>query len=383
MKRKFINNLLVIGCIAALMMTGCTKNNQTDTSTNNTVTDVANTEGTEVTDLEDDEVKESDDDKEAETETSEEPSNADEDTNTDNNESEDDSVKSEEDNNTDNEEVSTPDSDAEEKEEESQGGSTSNSNSSGGNSNTGNGGNNSSSGNGNNGNTGSNSGTGNNNSSSSGSGSTATTPAPHTHTYDSGVITRNASCTATGVKTFTCSCGTTYTETIPVTAHNFYLGYCTVCNAADPSYVETYTYEVVLEYGMIDLVNARRAECGYGALSWDSGLDETAKRRARELVDNFAHDYNLSATELITYSSRYMAASDCHTNYVNSSAHDNQLHKTAVDYISSATCYKKDSRGNVIATYNVILLGIQGGGSDRPGNGEIDPNPPGPDDIIW
>lgn len=383
MKKKIINNLIVIGCIVALMMTGCTKNNQTDTSTNNTVTDVANTEGTEVTDLEDDEVKESDDDKEAETETSEEPSNADEDTNTDNNESEDDSVESEEDNNTDNEEVSTPDSDAEEKEEESQGGSTGNSNSSGGNSNTGNGGNNSSSGNGNNGNTGSNSGTGNNNSSSSGSGSTTTTPAPHTHTYDSGVITRNASCTTTGVKTFTCSCGTTYTETIPVTAHNFYLGYCTVCNAADPSYVETYTYEVVLEYGMIDLVNARRATCGYGAVSWDSGLDEVAKIRARELADSFGHTYAYPYSEVITSSTYYMSASDCHTNYVNSTGHDRLLHQSTNNKISSATCYKKDSRGNVVATYNIVLLDEDGNTTVVVPPGTINPNPPSPDDIIW
>lgn len=40
------------------------------------------------------------------------------------------------------------------------------------------------------------------------------------HSYDSGKITTPATCTASGVKTFTCTtCGDTYTETIPATGH--------------------------------------------------------------------------------------------------------------------------------------------------------------------
>lgn len=49
---------------------------------------------------------------------------------------------------------------------------------------------------------------------------TEPTPAPHTHSYSSS-ITQNASCNANGVKTFTCSCGDSYTETIPMTDHNW------------------------------------------------------------------------------------------------------------------------------------------------------------------
>ena len=40
----------------------------------------------------------------------------------------------------------------------------------------------------------------------------------HTHSYTS-KITKAATCIATGVKTYTCSCGDTYTETIPATGH--------------------------------------------------------------------------------------------------------------------------------------------------------------------
>ena len=42
----------------------------------------------------------------------------------------------------------------------------------------------------------------------------------HTHSYVS-AVTKSATCTENGTKTFTCSCGKTYTETIPATGHNF------------------------------------------------------------------------------------------------------------------------------------------------------------------
>ena len=41
----------------------------------------------------------------------------------------------------------------------------------------------------------------------------------HTHSYAS-KVTKNATCIATGLKTFTCSCGASYTETIAKTSHN-------------------------------------------------------------------------------------------------------------------------------------------------------------------
>ncbi|MGN1443063.1 MAG: fibronectin type III domain-containing protein [Acutalibacteraceae bacterium] len=42
----------------------------------------------------------------------------------------------------------------------------------------------------------------------------------HTHSYTS-VLTKKATCTENGVKTFTCDCGKTYTETIPATGHKY------------------------------------------------------------------------------------------------------------------------------------------------------------------
>lgn len=42
----------------------------------------------------------------------------------------------------------------------------------------------------------------------------------HTHSYSSSV-TKQPTCTSTGVRTFTCSCGSSYTETIPATGHKY------------------------------------------------------------------------------------------------------------------------------------------------------------------
>ena len=75
--------------------------------------------------------------------------------------------------------------------------------------------------------------TGSGSSTSSGGGS-YTPPAQHTHTWDAGVVTKEATCTEAGVKTFTCSCGATYTEDIPAKGHNYNNGVCSNCGDKQP-----------------------------------------------------------------------------------------------------------------------------------------------------
>lgn len=58
----------------------------------------------------------------------------------------------------------------------------------------------------------------------------------HSHSYSVSVTTE-ATCTTDGVRTYTCSCGNSYTEVIPTTGHNYVDGVCTVCGTADPDYV--------------------------------------------------------------------------------------------------------------------------------------------------
>jgi hypothetical protein len=59
---------------------------------------------------------------------------------------------------------------------------------------------------------------------------------PHTHSYTSSVTTE-ATCETAGVRTYTCSCGHSYTEAIPATGHNYVYGTCENCGGADPDYV--------------------------------------------------------------------------------------------------------------------------------------------------
>ena len=55
-------------------------------------------------------------------------------------------------------------------------------------------------------------------------------PGCTTHTYGEWVITKNATCTADGTKTKTCTgCGATQTEVIAKLGHNFVEGKCSVC----------------------------------------------------------------------------------------------------------------------------------------------------------
>lgn len=68
---------------------------------------------------------------------------------------------------------------------------------------------------------------------SSGGGS-YTPPAQHTHTWNAGVVTKEATCTEAGVKTFTCSCGATYTEDIPAKGHNYNNGVFSNCGDKQP-----------------------------------------------------------------------------------------------------------------------------------------------------
>lgn len=70
--------------------------------------------------------------------------------------------------------------------------------------------------------------------SSGGGGGSYTPPAQHTHTWDAGVVTKEATCTEAGVKTYTCSCGAIYTEDIPAKGHNYNNGVCSNCGDKQP-----------------------------------------------------------------------------------------------------------------------------------------------------
>jgi hypothetical protein len=64
--------------------------------------------------------------------------------------------------------------------------------------------------------------------------------APHSHSYTSSV-TKAATCTTAGVRTYTCSCGHSYTASIPATGHKWNNGVVTVAPTEEKEGVRTYT----------------------------------------------------------------------------------------------------------------------------------------------
>ncbi len=62
----------------------------------------------------------------------------------------------------------------------------------------------------------------------------------HKHNYVE-TITKEPTCTETGEKKYTCDCGDSYTEEIPVKGHHFENGECTDCGEKDPNHEHSYT----------------------------------------------------------------------------------------------------------------------------------------------
>ncbi len=87
----------------------------------------------------------------------------------------------------------------------------------------------------------------------------------HTHSYTS-EITTAATCTTAGVRTYTCSCDSTYTETIPATGHTYVDGVCSVCGAEDGNSTPTYT-------NVLDTVGYTK---GIYLSNFNEGSDENA-----------------------------------------------------------------------------------------------------------
>ena len=58
----------------------------------------------------------------------------------------------------------------------------------------------------------------------------------HVHDYSVEEI-KSVGCTEDGEYLYTCSCGDSYTETVPAFGHNFVDGFCVDCNIDDPDYI--------------------------------------------------------------------------------------------------------------------------------------------------
>lgn len=68
----------------------------------------------------------------------------------------------------------------------------------------------------------------------------------HKHNYVE-TITKEPTCTETGEKKYTCDCGNSYTEVIPAKGHHYENGECTDCHEKDPNHEHSYTEKVTKE----------------------------------------------------------------------------------------------------------------------------------------
>ena len=77
----------------------------------------------------------------------------------------------------------------------------------------------------------------------------------HEHIYDEGVITTTATCTALGIRTYTCECSNSYTEEIPATGHSYENGICINCGEAEPIHEHIFEEGVCTECGEVEEVH--------------------------------------------------------------------------------------------------------------------------------
>lgn len=176
---------------------------------------------------------------------------------------------------------------------------------------------------------------------------------PHTHSYSSRV-TVAASCTANGVKTYTCACGSSYTEAISAVGHSWgqwattqapsttaegiSQRKCNNCSATESKSIAklpdptpqdgTVTqaqldqiYEIFLR-----LVNEERTRVGVGTLTPNAYLDSCAQIRSNETLESFSHtrpDGQPWVTVLDTNSYPYVIAGEnlCMTSHIGSGSY--------------------------------------------------------------
>ena len=96
----------------------------------------------------------------------------------------------------------------------------------------------------------------------------------HTHEYI-GTVTKQPTCGATGVKTFTCSCGEgTYTETIPATGAHIYDNACdTSCNVCGATRTVSHSYSGACDR-YCNLCGAKKVGLGVSAQhTYDNACD--------------------------------------------------------------------------------------------------------------
>lgn len=150
------------------------------------------------------------------------------------------------------------------------------------------------------------------------------TPPPHTHSYSS-AVTSQPTCAGNGVNTFTCSCGDSYTESIPAIGHNWSPATCTTpktcttCGATEGSAIAH------------NFVNYTCTMCGQTECSL------------------YGHDYQ-DHEETIHHPGEAYQALNCHDcGAIYNTASEMVVHQSAEGHCGYGTCFAEtDSWDEVI-----------------------------------
>ena len=149
---------------------------------------------------------------------------------------------------------------------------------------------------------------------------------PHTHSYTA-TVTTAATCETAGVRTYTCSCGGSYTEEIPATGHDYVDGVCVNCGAADPD------YEAPENNGWVDgqAYELNKVDC----LSLDTATGATVEATSGTMVTDFLPCLGISAFTFEGYDSSAImtyALYDADKKYINSNGLKNPILPTTGTY---------------------------------------------------
>lgn len=124
----------------------------------------------------------------------------------------------------------------------------------------------------------------------------------HSHNYVK-TGTNAATCSAYGYETYTCSCGDSYTATLPMIGHSysakvtaptdFDYGYtvmvCSICGYSDGSRTNIVPAKLSYKEQILKLVNEERAKAGAAPLVYRDDLQKAADIRTSELNTSFSH----------------------------------------------------------------------------------------------
>ena len=123
------------------------------------------------------------------------------------------------------------------------------------------------------------------------------------HSYDDGVVTTAPTCSATGIKTYTCTgCGETYTEVLPTDdTHSYENGICTGCGGQDPDFDPVVVPELTLKYPTVSFEDVIVMNVYYtasslenvvqmGLIAYSSEVSEWNVENAEQIIPGYFYD---------------------------------------------------------------------------------------------